>query len=155
MARQYAVMAHAHRAGSSHTAPVTVAAAPGASRISGSHTPSGVRSDRDDWTRAVLVVGHFRLRPGSEAAFELAFLGRPPRSGPRPPVQEVHFARAQDDPAHYLRVSMWRSPEDWEEFQGGVAQQGFWAKVSEYLSEAPRFEFYDAIRSDRVRKFRP
>lgn len=30
MARQYAVMAHAHRAGSSHTAPVTVAAAPGA-----------------------------------------------------------------------------------------------------------------------------
>jgi len=62
-------------------------------------------------------------------------------------VQEVHFARAQDDPAHYLRVSMWRSPEDWEEFQGGVAQQGFWAKVSEYLSEAPRFEFYDAIRS--------
>lgn len=98
-----------------------------------------------DWIRPIIIVGHYRVRKGSESAFELAFFDRPRRSGPRPPVRDVHFARARDDPSHYIRVSVWRSLKDWDDHQGGSAQEAFWLKVHQYLNGAPQFEFYDPV----------
>ena len=92
-----------------------------------------------------MVVARFHVSKGSEPAFELAFLDRPRRSGPRPPVQEVHFGRPQEDLTRYLRVSIWRSLNDWNDFQGGGAQQAFRSMVRRYLRDDPQVEFYDLV----------
>ena len=98
-----------------------------------------------DWTRPIIVVGHYRVRRGAGSAFELAFFDRPRRSGPRPPVREVYFARAKGDPTRYLRMSVWRSLKDWDDHQGSRAQEAFWFRVHQYLIVEPQFEFYDPV----------
>ena len=102
-------------------------------------------AEAGDWTRPIIVVGHYRVRRGSGSAFELAFFDRPRRTGPRPPVREVHFASAKDDPTRYLRVSVWRSLKDWDDHQGSSAQEAFWFRVHQYLIGEPQFEFYNPV----------
>ena len=65
---------------------------------------------------SVMVVGRFHVKRGSEDSFEQAFAGRPPASGPRPPVEEVYFGRSGEAPSRYCRVGIWRSRHDWEAF---------------------------------------
>jgi heme-degrading monooxygenase HmoA len=93
----------------------------------------------------VMVIGRFRVNPGSGVELERAFSGRQSEGGDRPSAQEVHFGRSQDDRDRYVRVGIWPSRAQWDQFQSSERQQAFWTGLHAHLAEEPSFEFFDVV----------